>query len=240
MHLFRKNEYQDYYDFYKYISKVKGFSNNIWKLFNSFCNKISNYAKIKNPIIIIDDYDDIFMNKDEIMNLDIINENLINPSNGKIKFIICGNGNFINNLMFKYITKILYNNQFEIAYYNDLDLNEQKITNLFYEVDKNKCKNDIEEYLKKIYNSDKNKISFNIILYEELVKLKYRFCPNDILLTNIPIQFFKIIHFENNLYFTIDYPYPELINFSNSILKSYIYQKINIEININEEVQSMF
>ena len=240
MHLFRKNEYQDYYDFYKYISKVKGFSNNIWKLFNSFCNKISNYAKIKNPIIIIDDYDDIFMNKDEIMNLDIINENLINPSNGKIKFIICGNGNFINNLMFKYITKILYNNQFEIAYYNDLDLNEQKITNLFYEVDKNKCKNDIEEYLKKIYNSDKNKISFNIILYEELVKLKYIFCPNDILLTNIPIQFFKIIHFENNLYFTIDYQYPELINFSNSILKSYIYQKINIEININEEVQRMF
>ena len=242
MHLFRKNEYQDYYDFYKYISKVKGFSNNIWKLFNSFCNKISNYAKIKNPIIIIDDYDDIFMNKDEIMNLDIINENLINPSNGKIKFIICGNGNFINNLMFKYITKTLYNNQFEIAYYNDLDLeiNEQKITNLFYEVDKNKCKNDIEEYLKKIYNYNKNKISFNIILYEELVKLKYIFCPNDILLTNIPIQFFKIIHFENNLYFTIDYQYPELINFSNSILKSYIYQKINIEININEEVQRMF
>ncbi len=47
--------------------------------------------------------------------------------------------------------------------------------------DKNEYKNDIDEYLKKLYNSDKNKIAFNLIIYEELVKLKYNFYPNDIL-----------------------------------------------------------
>ena len=37
----------------------------------------------------------------------------------------------------------------------------------------------------------------------------------------------------------IDYQYPHLIYFSNSILKSCIFQKINIEININEENKNM-
>ena len=242
MHLFINNEYQDYYDFYKNISNIQGFSGNIWKLLNSFCNNISNYKKIKNTIIIIDDYDDIFMDEDEIMNLDIINENLIKPSNGKIKFIICGNGKFINNLIFYFITKKINNNKFEIAYYNELDLeiNKKKLINLFYEVDKNKYKDYIDEYLKKLYNCDKNKIAFNLILYEELIKLKYNFYQNDNLLINFPIQFFKIIYVDDNSYFNIDYQCPELINFSNSILKSYIFQKINIEININEEGQNMF
>ena len=71
------------------------------------------------------------MDEDEIMNLDIINENLIKPSNGKIKFIICGNGKFINNLIFYFITKKINNNKFEIAYYNDLDLEINKKNNKF-------------------------------------------------------------------------------------------------------------
>ncbi len=85
-----------------------------------------------------------------------MNENIVyNLSKyNNSKFIICGNGRFINKLMINYLSKNDSDEKYTIAYYNDfeIELKGKKIYNLLYEVNKESCKNEFKEYFhKKIF-----------------------------------------------------------------------------------------
>ena len=73
----------------------------ICELINKYLEKISE-NNITNPIIVLDDYDDIYLDYSEIMNENIV-YNLSKYNNSK--FIICGNEKFINKLMINYLSK---------------------------------------------------------------------------------------------------------------------------------------
>ena len=171
-----------------------------------YCEYINNEKNIDKPIIILDDYDDIYMDENEIMNENIINY-ILNFS--KLKYIICGNGKLINNLVLTSLIGIndyykfsSYN--YVILYYNDFEIkiNNKKVTNLLYEMDKKKCEEEFKRYFEKKYNNNKNELLLKLITFEELIRMNHEFKLNDILLNELPIQFFKIIYNkEKNIFY---------------------------------------
>ena len=210
MNLFINKIYDEFEKFHKKIEKIKGYNKNIWDLLYQYFKEINEINEIKNPIIILDDYDDIYMNEEEIMNESIINN--ISKYN-KFKFIICGNGKYINKLMLNYLSGIPYNNNYEIAYYNDFDiiLKDKNVCNLLYEVDKKEGEKEILEYLTKRY-SGKEELLLKLITYEELIKINYEFDLNDCYLNELPIQFFKLIYMNDKKKFHINYLNEYLLN----------------------------
>ena len=86
MNLFINKTYNEFDKFHKKIEKIKGYNKNIWDLLYQYFKEINEINEIKNPIIILDDYDDIYMNEKEIMDENTINN--ISKYN-KFKFIIC-------------------------------------------------------------------------------------------------------------------------------------------------------
>ena len=235
MHLFINCEYNDFVDFYNnYIEKIKGYNKNIWKLINEYCTIITEYNKISNPIVVLDDYDDIYMKKEEILNRDIINQLLVHKN---IKFIVCGNGNFIDDLIYKKETGFTSEQNYEVLYNNDLDLkiNNKPFMEYFLEEKEEnyqKVLHEFKEYFIKKYKTEE-KILSKFIIFEEYVKLKQNFGAEDPDLEGFPIQFFKIIREGDNPYFIIDYLYPKLFEISNDLINYYILKKIKVQINIH-------
>ena len=234
MNLFINKTYNEFDKFHKKIEKIKGYNKNIWDLLYQYFKEINEIDEIKNPIIILDDYDDIYMNEKEIMDENTINN--ISKYN-KFKFIICGNGEYINKLMLNYLSGIPYNNNYEIAYYNDFDiiLKDKNVCNLLYEVDKKAGEKEILEYLTKRY-SGKEELLLKLITYEELIKINYEFDLKDSYLNELPIQLFKLIYMNEKKKIHINYLNEYLLNLYDLEIKNLILQKIKININLNEEL----
>ena len=237
MHLFTNCDYNNFSDFYnKYMQHIKGYNKNIWQLVDKYCKKITEYDKILNPIVVIDDYDDIYMKKEEILNRDIINQQLL--IHKKIKFIVCGNGNFIDDLIYRKIAGFgAPENNYEVLYNNDLDLkiNDKPFMEFFLEHKEENYKKvsfEFKTYFNLKYKAEK-KILSALITFEEYVKSKLDFGVEDPYLEGFPIQFFKIIREGDNPYFSLDYLYPKLFEISNDLINYYILSKIMIQINIH-------
>ena len=213
INLYINDTYKKFKQFYKEIRKIKGYNKNIWELIYKYLD-IINKNNIIEPIIVLDDYDDLYMNNDEIMNKKIIS-NISKYKN--LKFIICGNGKFINNLMLDYLSKNECDKNYQISYCNDfgIELNGKKVYNLLYNFNKEKSKEEIMNYLKKQY---KNELLFKLILFEELIKTNYEFKINDSFLKELPIQFFKIIYNKVKEYFKIDYFCEDLFDLTESTI----------------------
>ena len=143
---------------------------------------------MENPVIVLDDYDDINMEQN------IIDETFINQlckdSKNKVKYIICGNGKFINEILYKYMIEGICENKYEINYFNDFDLkiNNKKVNNLLFEVSKQKSWikffNENNEKIYKKYTF----VQYLIIIINELIKRKYQFKYEDNLIYYILIQ----------------------------------------------------
>ncbi len=243
MSLFNDNTYNNFYEFFKKIESIRGYKNNIFDLLLKYCEYINNDKNIYNPTIVLDDYDDIYMDENEIMNENIINSLL---KFSRLKYIICGNGKLINNLVLTSLTGIndyykfnSYN--YVILYYNDFEIkiNNKKVTNLLYEVDKKKCEEEFKRYFQKKYNNNKNEILLKLITFEELIRMNYEFKLNDILLNELPIQFFKIIYNKEKNIFYINYLYEEEINTSNQEIQSLVTKKAEININLDEHLRKL-
>ena len=243
MNLFNDKTYNNFYEFFKKIESIKGYKKNIFDLLLKYCEYINNEKNIDKPIIILDDYDDIYMDENEIMNENIINSLL---KFSKLKYIICGNGKLINNLALTSLTGIndyykfnSYN--YVILYYNDFEIkiNNKKVTNLLYEVDKKKCEEEFKRYFEKKYNNNKNELLLKLITFEELIRMNYEFKLNDILLNELPIQFFKIIYNKEKNIFYVNYLYEEEINTSNQEIQSLVTKKAEININLDEHLRKL-
>ena len=163
MHLFTNCDYNNYTDFYnKYIQHIKGYNKNIWQLVSEYCKKIIEYDKIYNPIVVIDDYDDIYMKQEEILNKDIINQQLL--IHKKIKFIICGNGNFMDDLIYKKEAGFDSEENYEVLYNNDLDLkiNNKPFMEYFLEQKEDNYKKfyyEFKDYCNRKYKSEQKILS---------------------------------------------------------------------------------
>ena len=243
MNLFNDKTYNNFYEFFKKIESIKGYKKNIFDLLLKYCEYINNEKNIDKPIIILDDYDDIYMDENEIMNENIINSLL---KFSKLKYIICGNGKLINNLVLTSLIGIndyykfsSYN--YVILYYNDFEIkiNNKKVTNLLYEVDKKKCEEEFKRYFEKKYNNNKNELLLKLITFEELIRMNHEFKLNDILLNELPIQFFKIIYNKEKNIFYVNYLYEEEINTSNQEIQSLVTKKAEININLDEHLRKL-
>ena len=243
MNLFNDKTYNNFYEFFKKIESIKGYKKNIFDLLLKYCEYINNNKNIYKPTIVLDDYDDIYMDENEIMNENIINSLL---KFSKLKYIICGNGKLINNLVLTSLTGIndyykfnSYN--YVILYYNDFEIkiNNKKVTNLLYEVDKKKCEEEFKRYFEKKYNNNKNELLLKLITFEELIRMNYEFKLNDILLNELPIQFFKIIYNKEKNIFYVNYLYEEEINTSNQEIQSLVTKKAEININLDEHLRKL-
>ena len=233
INLYINKNYNEFKEFYKEIRKIKGYNKNIWELIYKYLD-IINKNNIIEPIIVLDDYDDLYMNNDEIMNKKIIS-NISKYNN--LKFIICGNGKFINNLMLNYLSKNECDKNYQISYCNDfgIELNGKKVYNLLYNFDKEKSKEEIMNYLKKQYKTQ-NELLFKLILFEELIKTNYEFKRNDSFLKELPIQFFKITYDKEKECFKIDYFCEDLFDLTDSIIQLLITEKIIININLHDNM----
>ena len=243
MSLFNDNTYNNFYEFFKKIESIRGYKNNIFDLLLKYCEYINNDKNIYNPTIVLDDYDDIYMDENEIMNENIINSLL---KFSKLKYIICGNGKLINNLVLTSLTGIndyykfnSYN--YVILYYNDFEIkiNNKKVTNLLYEMDKKKCEEEFKRYFEKKYNNNKNELLLKLITFEELIRMNYEFKLNDNFLNELPIQFFKIIYNKEKNIFYVNYLYEEEINTSNQEIQSLVTKKAEININLDEHLRKL-
>ena len=128
-----------------------------------------------------------------------------------------------------------------ILYYNDFEIkiNNKKVTNLLYEVDKKKCEEEFKRYFEKKYNNNKNELLLKLITFEELIRMNYEFKLNDILLNELPIQFFKIIYNKEKNIFYVNYLYEEEINTSNQEIQSLVTKKAEININLDEHLRKL-
>ena len=240
MHLFTNCDYHNFVDFYNnYIQLIKGYNKNIWKLIKVYCTKISEYNKIFNPIVVIDDYDDIYMKQEEILNKDIINQQLL--IHKKIKFIVCGNGMLMDDLIYKKETGFESEENYEVLYNNDLDLkiNNKPFMEYFLEQKEDNYKKvyyEFKDYCNLKYKSEQ-KILSKLITFEKYVKLKLDFGAEDPDLEEFPIQFFRIIRERDNPYFKLDYLYPKLFEISNDLINYYVLNKIMIQINIHNTLK---
>ena len=236
MNLFLNKTYDDFSQFYEIIKTIKGYNNNIWELIYKYLEKISENNIIKS-IIVLDDYDDIYLDYAEIMNKNIV-DNLSKYNN--FKFIICGNGRFINQLILNFLSKNEYDKKNQIAYYNDfeIELKGKKIYNLLYEVNKESCKNEFQEYFNMKY-INKEEMLLKLISFEELIKINYNFYLKDDFLNELPIQFFKIIYNKEKQYFNIDHLCEDLLNIYDYEIQFLITQKIKININLNEDLEKL-
>ena len=238
MHLFEN--YNEYKYFINDAFKIKGYKD-IFTIIKEFNILISKYtipqdknmieAKIylENPVIVLDDYDDINM-KDNIINETFINQ-LLKDSKNKVKYIICGNGQFINEILYEYLIEGICDYKYAINYFNDFDLkiNNKKINNLLLEVSKKKWEENFNENIEKIYTKDT--IVQNLIMINELIKLKYQFKYKDILLKIIPRQYLNIRQNKDLKYITFDYQFPEMINNFQSKIKLHLLENYTINKN---------
>lgn len=145
------DDYKKYYNFIK--ENYKSFQNlyDILSFIKIFIKIIENifYGKI---IIILDNYDELYMNE-KITSIYIENINNI-LSKSKIKVIICGNGVFFNQLISEYFSdnKMKYN----FYYIDDLELKDLRQAN-----------NEYLDYLIKKYDNNKSKILFYLVLFKK-------------------------------------------------------------------------
>ena len=237
MHLFLYSNYDNFYNFYQTLKSIKGYNDNIWNLINNYCKKIIEHKKISNPIIVIDNYDDIYIKKsNEILSREIINQKLL--INKNIKFIICGNGKFINDLIYKKILSLSIDSNYEIIYNNDLDLKIDNKPFIEYFLEQNKTNyeklnSEFKDYFIRKYKNEEIILS-QLIIFEEYVVSKQNFRDNHPFLQDFPIQFFKIIFKEGNLCFNLDYLYKKLFEFSNNLIKYYILKGVMIALDMKE------
>ena len=126
---------------------------------------------------------------------------------------------------------------YKISYYNDfgIELNGKKVYNLLYNINKEKSKEEIIDYLKKQYKTE-NELLFNLILFEELIKTNYEFKINDSFLKELPIQFFRIKYNEEKKCFKIDYFCEDLFDLTESTIQLLIIKKIKININLQDNI----
>ncbi len=238
MHLFE--EYNEFKEFTNEAFKIKGYKNilTIIKQFNILISKytipqdkdmIETKFYLKNPVIVLDDYDDINMEQN------IIDETFINQlckdSKNKVKYIICGNGKFINEILYKYMIEGICENKYEINYFNDFDLkiNNKKVNNLLFEVSKEKWEENFNKNIEKIY--EKETIVQNLIMLNELIKLKYQFNYQHRLLEIIPLQYLKIIQNKDLKYITFEYQFPKMMNNFQSQIKLHLLKNYTINKN---------
>ena len=238
MNLFINKAYEDFNEFYEKIKTIKGYNMNIWDLLNNYIEKISE-NNILNQIIILDDYDDLYINVD---NEEIMNENIINNFSKykNLKYIICGNGKYINTLILNYLSGNNYDQKYKISYYNDfgLELKGKKVYNLLYEVDKESYKNELKEYFNKKYKN-KAELLLKLISFEELLRINHKFQLNDDFLNELPIQFFKIIYNKEMKYFNVNYLCEDFYNIYDFEIQFLITQKIKINVNSNQDLNNL-
>ena len=152
MNLFKPNQWEEYRIFINDFFNIKGYDEDIWNLLNQFCEIIIKYHMKYSykPIIIIDNYDDLFMKKNRIMDLNIL-FNLSSKFGKEITFLISGNGKYINQLIYYYFfpeQKQFTPLQYQLYYIKDFHLKhdeDNKIIYLYKEYD-----NEIENYFKKL------------------------------------------------------------------------------------------
>ena len=163
MHLFEK--YNEFKEFINEAFKIKGYKDilTIIKEFNILIseytlpqdkNMIETKFYLKNPVIVLDDYDDINM-KDNIIDETFINQ-LCKDSKDKVKYIICGNGKFINKILYEYLIEGICDYEYEINYFNDFDfkINNKKVNNLLLEVSKKNWEENFKKNIEKIYSKE--------------------------------------------------------------------------------------
>jgi hypothetical protein len=171
MHLFE--EYNEFKEFINEAFKIKGYKDilTIIKEFNCLIseytltqdkNMIESKFYLENPVIVLDDYDDINM-EDNRIDATFINQ-LCYYSKDKVKYIICGNGKFINKILYEYLIEGICDDEYEINYFNDFDF---KINNKEVDNDSQKIHLDEFNYFGMNVLNKKRK---GINIFEELLK----------------------------------------------------------------------
>jgi len=238
MHLFE--EYNEFKEFINEAFKIKGYKN-IFTIIKEFNILISTYTipqdknmieskfYLKNPVIVLDDYDDINM-KDNRIDETFINQ-LCKDSKDKVKYIICGNGKFINKILYEYLIEGICDYEYEINYFNDFDfkINNKKVNNLLLEVSKKNWEENFKKNIEKIYS--KETIVQNLIILNELIKIKYQFKSKDRLLEIIPRQYLNIIQNKDLKYITFEYQFPEMMNNFQTQIKLHLLENYTINKN---------
>jgi hypothetical protein len=238
MHLFE--EYNEFKEFINEAFKIKGYKDilTIIKEFNFLIseytlpqdkNMIESKFYLENPVIVLDDYDDINM-KDNIIDETFINQ-LCKDSKDKVKYIICGNGKFINKILYEYLIEGICDYEYEINYFNDFDfkINNKKVNNLLLEVSKKNWEENFNKNIEKIYS--KETIVQNLIILNELIKIKYQFKYKDRLLEIIPRQYLNIIQNKELKFITFEYQFPEMINNFQTQIKLHLLENYTINKN---------
>ena len=149
---FRLFDYYYEYEFFlkKYYNKFQ-YSDNYLNFINNIIQIVmANF--ISQVIIVIDNYDDLYSNKEELSNYFI--ENIILClRNTKHKLIICGNGIFFNSLISEYFSN--NNMKYEFIYIDSLELDLEDNNNTYL------------NYLEKKYNGNITKKIFFLILFKK-------------------------------------------------------------------------
>ena len=238
MHLFE--EYNEFKEFINEAFKIKGYKDilTIIKEFNCLIseytltqdkNMIESKFYLENPVIVLDDYDDINM-EDNRIDATFINQ-LCYYSKDKVKYIICGNGKFINKILYEYLIEEICDYEYEINYFNDFDfkINNKKVNNLLLEVSKKNWEENFKKNIEKIYS--KETIVQNLIILNELIKIKYQFKSKDRLLEIIPRQYLNIIQDKDLKYITFEYQFPEMMNNFQTQIKLHLLENYTINKN---------
>ena len=235
MNLFKPNQWEEYRIFINDFFNIQGYDEDIWNLLNKFCETIVKYKMNYSykPIIIIDNYDDLFMKKNRKMDLNIL-FNLSSKFGKEITFLISGNGKYINQLIYYYFfpeLKKFIPLQYQLYYIKDFHLKhdeDNKIIYLYKEYD-----NEIENYFKKLYEN-KEEIIKNIIISHQLIKFQKNF-NMDFLFLNIPLQFFIIKEEKKDekKIITLHYQNEEHQKNFNKIILPYIIEKSIKTLNCN-------
>ena len=235
MNLFKPNQWEEYRIFINDFFNIKGYDEDIWNLLNKFCEIIVKYHMKYSykPIIIIDNYDDLFMKKNRIMDLNILFD-LSYKFGKEINFLISGNGKYINQLIYYYFfpeQKQITPLEYKLYYIKDFHLKhdeDNKIIYLYKEYD-----NGIENYFKKLYENNEEIIK-NIIVSHQLIKFQKNF-NMDFLFLNIPLQFFIIEEEkkDDKKIITVHYQNEKYQKNFNKIILPYIIEKSIKTLNCN-------
>ena len=208
------NLFRDYNDYHRFIVenilKLQGYDNFL-SLLEEMISKIAN--KLKNIIIIIDNYDDYLVGEKKLSS-DFLDKiyNLIKYSTVKMLFI--GRGKFISNLLIDFFyDKSKIKKYILFKYYNTLDLNIENIIHSYY---KENQINDIDLYYNKNKENSLKSIIPNLLMIKNISNIIGKDFRN-----NFPFQFFQLSKKENeNL--KIVFQFDDLINLNNIKLREYI------------------
>ena len=235
MNLFKPSQWEEYRIFINDFFNIQGYDEDIWNLLNKFCETIVKYKMNYSykPIIIIDNYDDLFMKKNRKMDLNIL-FNLSSKFGKEITFLISGNGKYINQLIYYYFfpeQKQITPLEYKLYYIKDFHLKhdeDNKIIYLYKEYE-----NEIENYFKKLYEN-KEEIIKNIIISHQLIKFQKNF-NMDFLFLNIPLQFFIIEEEkkDDKKIITVHYQNEKYQKNFNKIILPYIIEKSIKTLNCN-------